>query len=67
MCTCFPGYQGDGLHCQGEYKFLIKLIIMLSIEKYPLRECIATMTHINLTRYLWFSHGAIIHLRTFDL
>ncbi len=18
MCTCFPGYHGDGLHCEGE-------------------------------------------------
>lgn len=19
-CTCFPGYVGDGLHCEGELK-----------------------------------------------
>lgn len=19
-CTCFPGYRGDGLHCEGKYK-----------------------------------------------
>lgn len=18
-CTCFPGYQGDGFHCEGKY------------------------------------------------
>nr|XP_029713788.1 fibrillin-1-like [Aedes albopictus] len=22
-CTCFPGYRGDGFHCEGKYKYFL--------------------------------------------
>lgn len=38
-CSCFPGYVGDGLHCEGNKSYKSKVLFLISMHPVDIDEC----------------------------
>lgn len=46
MCSCFPGYHGDGFHCEGYYRFFLYAIFFFLFSNFSLKQ-IENLTELN--------------------